>query len=310
MLVITGPSGNVGVPLTRLLMGRLPANQLRIAAYDVDEITRLCGTAGSFVRLDYDDPATWPAVLEGVTTLYLLFPLPTARTAKTRMQPFMDAAMRAGCRNMVFVSVGGAADRKIVPHHGVEQHLKAIGVDHCIIRPCYYMQNLCRNITTHDYDIGVYNELFVPAGRGVAALVDARDVAAFTAEVLLNPAAHRNMDYSLTGAEQLDFAQIAQVLSEVAGRPIHYTNPSLVRFSVRMLRRRIPADVVAFMCLFYSIIRFGKPDPLTDTLTRVLGRPATTLAQFVADHRPYWEPASHTRPPVVPVWAGGPAQAP
>ncbi|MBA3581351.1 MAG: NmrA family NAD(P)-binding protein [Gammaproteobacteria bacterium] len=306
MIVITGASGNVGVELTRLLLKQQDVSALRIAAYDVAEIKRLCGEDGPYVQFDYDDRATWPAVLADIKTLYLLFPLPSPKTAETRMKPFMDAAKQAGCKHIVFVSVGGAKDKKFVPHHPVEQHLKSLGVDYTILRPCYYMQNLCRNITTHDYDIAVYNELFIPAGDGVTALIDARDVAAFTAAVLTNPAAHKNTDYVLTGTEQKNFQEIAAVISQVSGRTIKYSNPSLPRFIYRMLRRRIPWDVVAFMCLFYSIIRFGKAEHLTDVVQKQLGREPILLKQFIEDYRVYWQPESHVALPVIPDWAGGP----
>jgi uncharacterized protein YbjT (DUF2867 family) len=309
MIVITGPSGNVGVELTRLMLARAPAGTLRIAPYDMEEIRALCGPDGPYVPLDYDKPATWDAVLAGVSTLYLLFPLPTRAGARRRMLPFMEAAKAAGAKHIVFISVGGAKTGKGVPHHPAEEHLRQLGVDYTIVRPCFYMQNLCRNITTHDYDIAMRDEIFVAAGDGCTTWVDARDVAAAVAEILLNPTAHRNCDYSFTGTEQKTFAQVAAEFSAVLDRPIRYSRPSLPRFSARMLGRGIPWDVVAFMCFFYSTIRFGKPEPVTGDMARILGRTPLTLQQFVADYRPYWERAAHAQLPTVPDWAGGPKKS-
>lgn len=305
MIVITGPSGNVGITLTQLMLRHHPSVPVRVAAYDVAEITRLCGPSECYVRLDYDDRVTWPAVLQGVKTLFLLFPLPTTKEAGTRMNPFIDAAVAAGCQHVLFVSVSGAAKSKGVPHYPVEQHLKSLSIGYTFLRPCYYMQNVCRNITTHDYDIAMYNEVFVPAGAGATALVDARDVAEVAEKVLLNPAPHVGKAYSLTGSEQMDFTEIAAVMSRVTGRQIRYTNPSLPRFVFRMRRRGIPWDIVMFMCFFYSMIRFGKPDALTDELKTLIGRAPRKFLQFAEEYGAVWNPEAHRQLPVIPDWAGG-----
>ncbi|MDX6742388.1 NmrA family NAD(P)-binding protein [Actinocorallia sp. A-T 12471] len=288
MFVVTGPSGNVGAEVARLTAGRtdLP---YRIAAHHPDGIRARLGPETRVVPFDYDDRATWPAVLDGVTTLFLLFPLPHPRTVGTRMKPFIDAAVAAGVGHIVYVSVPGADRQKVVPHHQVEAHIKASGVPYTILRCSFFMQNLCRRLSTHGVDVVERDELFIPAGRGRTTFIDARDVADVVLKIAADPAAYRNREYVLTGAERLDFFEVAEIFSAVMGRPIRYTKPSLPRFWWRLWRRGVAWDAVLFMTIVYTLTRTGKNEPMTDELAALLGRPPRTMREFVRDYLPRWE---------------------
>jgi len=229
-----------------------------------------------------------------VSTLFLLFPLPRPRTVETRMKPFIDAAYREGCRHVVYLSVPGADAFKVVPHYGVERHIEGTGLAHTFLRSSYFMQNLCRRISTHGVDIAERGEVFIPAGGGGISFVDARDVAAVALEVFREPAAHANKAYTLTGPERLDFYEVARVLSEVLERPIRYASPSFPRFWYRLGRRGVSSDILVFMTIVYWLTRAGRNEPLTDELPALLGCPPTDLRQFAKDNRWRWETRTWT----------------
>ena len=64
----------------------------------------------------------------------------------------------------------------------------------------------------------------------------------------------------------------------------------MFRFWGRMWRRGMPWDVLGFMSIVYFLTRYGKNAPMTDTLPKLLGRPATTMRQFIHDYRERWMP--------------------
>lgn len=289
MLVVTGPTGNVGAEIVQLLATQPPSYPFRIAAHSPARLTASYGAALPVCRFDYDDRSTWPAVLADIRTLFLLFPLPHPRTVNTRMKPFIDAAVGAGCQHIVYVSVPGADASRVIPHAHVEQHIKDSGVGYTVLRPSYFMQNLCRHISTHGVDIAAHGEIFIPAGNGRTSFIDSRDVARVALDVFAQPERHRSQIYTLTGAERLDFREVAAILSDVLGRPIRYTRPSLPRFWARMWRRGVTWDTILFMSIVYSLTRAGRNEPLTDELPRLLGRPATSMRQFAAAYRWRWE---------------------
>jgi uncharacterized protein YbjT (DUF2867 family) len=290
MIVITGPTGNVGAEVVRLLAERSPALPYRVAAHTPERIKSTHGPQVPAVKFDYDDRSTWGPVLEGVSTLFLLFPLPHPRTVNTRMKPFINAAVEAGCKHFVYISVPGAETYKFVPHYQVERHMEASGVPYTFLRPSYFMQNLCRAISTHGVDIAEHDELFIPGGEGRTTFIDSRDVATLVLDVFQNPDKHRNKAYTLAGPESLDLHQVAAIMSEGLGRPIRYANPSLPAFWWRMWRRGVAPDVIFFMTLVYTLTRRGRNEVRVEQpLTELLGRPATILRQFVAENRWRWE---------------------
>jgi len=305
VLVVTGPTGNVGAEVARLLVERvdqrrLPFGTFRIAAHNPGRVRESLGDsaqdapAAPIATFDYDDRSTWDAVLEGVDTLFIVFPLPTPRTVNTRMKPFVDAAVAAGCGHIVYLSVPGADQNKVVPHYGVERHIEASGANYTFLRSSYFMQNLCRGISTHGVDIADNGEVFIPAGNGRITFIDSRDVAAVALEVFEDPAAHANKAYTLTGPERLSFSEVARVLTEVLGYPVSYTAPSLARFWYRLYRRGVPADVIGFMTIVYVLTRTGRNEPLTDELERLLGRAATDFRRFAEDNEWRWRTKTWT----------------
>lgn len=282
MIVITGPNGNVGTELVRALIaaGDLP---FRIAANTPAKIEALYGPDVAKTRFSFGDRSTWAATLEGVSTLFLLFPLPHPRTAKSWMVPFVDAAAQAGAKHIIYISVPGADTTKMVPHYTVERAIEASGVPYTFLRASFFAQNFCRDITTHAVDIARDDEILIPAGKGKTNFVDSRDVAEVALRVMRDPAAHAGQGYVLTGPEALGMDEVAARMSTILGRTIRYRNPSFLRFW-RAVWPRTTWDTLFFMTGVYFLTRIGKNAPMTDTLPKLLGRPARRIDDFIADH--------------------------
>ncbi len=236
VLVVTGPSGNVGRELVDLL--RTQARPFRVACRRPDRLGALPDTAQS-CTFDFFDASTWPAALDGVEELFLLFPLPGNRAARAAVIPFLQAAERAGCRHVVYVSVFGADRARFIPHHKVEAALRSSGMTWTILRCSFFVQNLHRSISTHGVDIVEHGELFIPAGRGRTTFIDAADAAAVAAGVLTDAGPRRREIHHLTGPAALTMDQVATALSAALGQPVTYRRPGLLRFAARLRRRGV-----------------------------------------------------------------------
>ncbi|GAA4867852.1 NmrA family NAD(P)-binding protein [Saccharopolyspora cebuensis] len=280
MLLITGPSGNVGAELVDLLARDSGGVAWRVASRHPE---RLRGSGAETVAFDFFDRSTWQAALSGVEALFLLFPLPGGKAAREAIVPFVEAAQRAGCRHVVYVSVVGADRSAVIPHHRVEAALRASTMTWTVLRCGFFAQNLHRRISTHGVDIAERGELFIPAGRGRTTFLDARDAAAVAADALRHPGRHRDVVHHLTGAEPLTMDQVAEELTEALGRPVRYTRPSPPRFAARLRRRGVGWDSIGFMSIVYALTRLGRNAPVTDEVTRLLGRPPTGLAEYLRD---------------------------
>ncbi|WP_102145135.1 NmrA family NAD(P)-binding protein [Mycobacterium hubeiense] len=286
MLLITGPTGNVGHELVDLLDRRADGPAWRIASRHPDQLPST-GTA-DVARLDFFDRSTWQPALAGVDALFLLFPLPGNRAARQAIIPFVEAAQDAGCRHVVYVSVFGADRAWFIPHYKVERALRSSTMSWTVLRCSFFMQNLHRKISTHGENIAERGELFIPAGNGRTTFIDARDAAAVAALALTDPEAHRNATYHLTGPEALTMTDVAAALTAELGYPIEYTNPSLIAFARRLRRRGVGWDTIGFMSAVYTLTKLGQNQQITDDVERLLGRPPRPLTEFLHDNAWRW----------------------
>jgi uncharacterized protein YbjT (DUF2867 family) len=285
-ILITGASGNVGRHIVNQLVtagatvrgaGRSPVGKLASPSPS--------DSALGWVPFEFTDPGSWSAAFDGVRTMFLLRP-PAISNVRRDLLPAVVAAQRAGVRHVVFLSLQGAQQIRVVPHAKVETWLRSSGLDWTFVRPSFFTQNLS---TTHAADIRDRDEIVVPAGLGRTAFVDVADVAAVATTALLHPEEHRERAWTVTGPQALDYVQVADVLSQVLGRTITYTRPGVVHY-LRHAHRvlGLPRTMTAVTAAIYLTARFGLAAGLTDHVRRVTGRDPITLAQTVSRERAAW----------------------
>ncbi|WP_301124124.1 NAD(P)H-binding protein [Mycolicibacterium fortuitum] len=294
MLLITGPSGNVGQELVELLSTRTPASGWRVANRNPERLRSRLGDAAQVCRFDFFDRSTWAPALDDVDELFLLFPLPGNRAAREAVIPFVQAAEAAGCRHVVYVSVFGADRARFIPHYKAEAALRASSMTWTLLRCGFFMQNLHRSISSHGVDLIEHGELFIPAGRGRTSFLDARDAAEVAALAVTDPDSNRNAVYHLTGPAALTMDEVADALTAALGHRVTYTHPGLVRFSARLRRRGIGWDTIGFMSAVCTLTRLGRNMPITDEVERLLGRHPRTLEQFLRDSAWRWQQRAWT----------------
>jgi nucleoside-diphosphate-sugar epimerase len=132
-----------------------------------------------------------------------------------------------------------------------------------------------------------HDEIFIPAGDAKTAFIDVRDIGAVAAHTL-TAEGHDNQAYDLTGKEALTYMQVAELLSEVLGREITYSRPSLLNFAWRMKKRGYPWGFVAVTSALYLATRRGSAEEVTAEVHRLLGRDPITMQQYVEDYAPLW----------------------
>jgi uncharacterized protein YbjT (DUF2867 family) len=275
-VLVTGSTGTVGREVVRALRER--GVPLRAAVLDAADAGRLpAGTP--WVPFSFEDGGTHAVALEGVERVFLLRP-PHLAAARV-FDPFLAAMQAAGVRQVVFLSLLGVEKNPVVPHHAIERRLRASGLPWTMLRPSFFMQNLT---TTHLADLR-RGEIVVPAGGGRTSLIDARDIGDVAALVLAEPG-HEGRAYDLTGSEALTYDECARLLSRAAGRDIVYTRPSGRAFARHMVAQGSAPDFVRVMRGIYLACRLHLAGRVTEDVSRLLGRPPRTFAQFAADVAP------------------------
>lgn len=277
MIVVTGAGGNVGSAVVKHLV--MIGEKVRAA----DRNPRSDDTLTETAVLDFWDPSTFVPVLRGADRVFLLRPPPISRVGPT-LNRFIDAASEEGVRHIVFSSVAGAESNRIVPHHRVESHLFESGLTWTILRPGFFSQNIA---TSYRSDIVESNRVYVPAGDGLAAFIDSRDIGEIAARALVEDG-HAGKAYHLTGPEALSFSHVASILSDVLGRNIAYEPASIPGYFRHLLRQDLPLTHAAVQTILHAGLRKGDAKEVTDTVAKLLGRPPRSVRSYIDDHSEIW----------------------
>jgi len=279
-LLITGASGNIGYELIRGLHEIASPHRIIAADYNISGAREaLAGFLSLEYRtVDFTDPGTFKAALKDIDTVFLLRPPQLADVPKY-FEPFVDSMLEQGIKEIVFLSVQGVEKQKSIPHHKIERLILTKGLDHVFLRPSYFMQNLT---TTLVHEIRSVNKIFIPSGKAVFTWVDARDIGLVGAHVLNDFEKHRNRSLEITGSEQMNFEEVAALLSQVTGRQIAYENPNLMKFFREKRKLGIPKMMIFVMIMLHYLPRFSKkPSPLTDTVMNITGQTPGKLLAFM-----------------------------
>lgn len=284
-VLVTGATGNVGRVVVRKLLDS--GAHVRATGRSVESVRQVFGDQVEAVALDFTDPSTWKVAFAGVEQMFLMRP-PHLGKPKTQMLPSLAYARDHGVSQMVFLSLQGAEKNHVVPHAAIEAWLRDSRVAWTFVRASFFHQNLS---TTHVTDVRDRNEIMVPAGTGATAFVDVEDVGAVAAAAILNPSAHVNRAWTVTGDEALTYAQIAEILTHELGRPIRYARPGVLRYCLHARKKlRMPWGMILVTMAIYTTARFGKAAGLTDDVRRVLGRDPVRFSEFAHRERAIWRP--------------------
>ncbi|GGK00132.1 hypothetical protein GCM10010123_32530 [Pilimelia anulata] len=230
------------------------------------------------------DPGTLAGALRGVRRAYLILPQGTTRPA-TRIGEFLDAAAGTGLRRVVLLSAYGVDGAEGSGLREAEKLVEGSALDWTILRPNWFLQNFSAGFFLPP--ILAAGTVPVPAGDGAVSFVDTRDIAAIAAEALTADG-HAGRGYPITGPAAVTFADAAAAISAAAGRPVRYVATDPAETRAALLAGGVSAEYADLLLLLYAGIRAGHSAPVTDTVERLLGRPARDLAAFAAEHAATW----------------------
>jgi len=188
------------------------------------------------------------------------------------------AAKQAGVAQVVYHSVLHP-QTQAMPHHWhklrVEEALFASGLDVTILQPTAYMQNLLANWERIKQE-GILRNPYPIETR--LSLVDLADVAEVAVQVLTEPG-HVGATYELAGTIALSQTQVAEVLSEVFGRPVQAEAEPIASWAARMAGLGAAQRETLMQMFGYYVQHglIGNPK----VLGWLLGRMPTSLPAFV-----------------------------
>ena len=278
-ILVTGATGNTGAALlSRLTEHNIPCKAGVRKKRDTLHTEQ--------VLLDFQRPETFASALKDVKGVFLLRP-PAISNVKTTLNVFLDVAAQMDVEHVVFVSVSGAEDNKMVPHHGVEQHLIHGPLSYTILRPGFFVQNIG---DAYRYDIVNDDRIYLPVGDTKGVFIDTRDIAEVAYQILLAPELHHRKAYTLTGQTLVSFDDIASMLTESLGRKITYQSCSAWHYFWHLRRKhQLPWMQCFIQTLLHVQFSRGGAAHIDPMLPELLGHTPTTLQSYIAEHTKLWQ---------------------
>ena len=283
-IAVIGATGNTGRAVVKELRG-LGENPVCVVR-NADKAKEVLGADAKTAIAELDDRAGLQKALAGSKRVFIV----TGHNPKSAEQQInvIEAAKAAGAEFIVKVSGG----RDVVgpnvesvngrAHYQIEEHLKRTGLSWCILSPGLFMQNILGQAASIKND----GKIVQPWRKDLAvALIDVRDTGAVGARVLRDPSKHAGKLYAFTGVSTT-YADFANVIGEVLGKPITYVAITLEQAEQGMKTRGMPDWLVTHLI---SIARAGANGAFskenTQPIRDIVGRAPIAMRQFVQDYK-------------------------
>jgi len=271
-IVVTGATGNVGRPLVAELVA---------AGAEVRAVSRDPKSAGLPAEVKVFDTAA--AAIPGATALFL-----NSRALQGEMASVVAQARQQGGIRLVALSAINADDdfsRQPSRFRGdrnkeVEQLAVESGLTWVSLRPTVFATNFAGmwSAQTRAGDVvgGPY------AAASSAPIVEC-DISAVAARALLTDELV-GQRIPLTGPQAFTNSELVGVVGAVLGRKLQYREIPADLVRQRFIGLGFGADFAdAYMAMLAETL--DKPALVTHDVEKILGRPATTFAQWVSEHR-------------------------
>jgi uncharacterized protein YbjT (DUF2867 family) len=271
-IVVTGATGNVGRPLV---------SELAAAGARVRAVTRTPEAAGFPDGVE----AVYSAVdaLPGATTVFL-----NSRALGGELADVVALARRSGVTKLVALSAINADDdfsRQPSRFRGdrnkeVEQLAVDSGLDWVSLRPAVFASNF---VGMWSAQVRAGDVVGGPYAAASAAPIVETDIAAVAAQALLTDELV-GQRIPLTGPQALTNSELVETIGTVLGRPLRYLEVPADVVRQRFIGLGLGAEFAdAYTAMLADAL--DKPALVTREVEKITGRPATSFAQWVSDHR-------------------------
>ncbi|WP_414939085.1 NAD(P)H-binding protein [Amycolatopsis sp. cmx-11-51] len=273
MILVTGATGRVGGSVVSQLLDK----GLSVRALVRDPQRALLPDGVHVVRGDLADPGSLGLALEGVDSVFLVWPTMEADHAAS--QTIAEIARRV--RHIVYLSSNGVSEDTtegiLGSHAKLERLIEDSGVEWTFLRPGGFAAN------TLAWAEQIQAEGVVRWVHGAArrALIHERDIAA-VGVMALTEEGLKGARPTITGPEAITQFEQAQAIGAAIGRPVRFEEVTPEDARQELFAGLPPALVDGILAAHAAMVT--QPEMVTDTVEQLTGTSARTFGEWAADH--------------------------
>ncbi|XPP27136.1 MAG: SDR family oxidoreductase [Leucobacter sp.] len=275
-VLVTGANGHLGrLVIDQLIARGLARAEIVAGVRSPEKAADLAEAGVSVARLDYDDPASVGAALEGIDKVLLISGTDFGNRV-AQHTAVVEAARAEGVKLLAYTSASKAdsSDFVLAPEHGATERIIAeSGIPFVMLRNVWYVENYQLD-AERAREAG---EFAAAAGEGRVAAASRLDYAEAAAVVLLEEG-HEGKVYELAGDAVLNYQEIAQAIGEAIGREVVYRQVSPEELAAGLTAAGVDPGFVGVAVAIDQGIAQGALDIEDHTLAELIGRPTTPFA--------------------------------
>jgi NAD(P)H dehydrogenase (quinone) len=286
-LLVTGAAGNLGrLVLDALLARGTAASDIIATTRDAAKLADYAAKGIEIREADFNDPASVKKAFAGADRVAIISTdaIDGNGTRIKQQTGAVAAAREAGVKHLVYTSMPNPHEGSRITfeadHRLTEEAIKASGLSYIILRNSWYQENLLMDLP----QAVASGAWYTSAGQGKVSHVARRDCADALAAVLASDSTD-NKIYTLTGPESFTTEEIAELASNVTGKPITVVHLDDEQLAGGMKSAGVPDFLVPFLVGFDANTREGGADLVNSDVESLIGRKPRPLRAFLEDNK-------------------------
>lgn len=277
-IAITGATGQLGRLTVSKLKEKTAKENLVALVRTPEKAVDLGIEAREF---DYSKPETLATSLQGIDTLFLISGSEIGQR-ETQHKNVINAAKEAGVKRIVYTSLLYATDSEMAlaaEHVATEKLLVESGLTYTILRNGWYTENYAGSISG-----ALQAGAFIgSAQNGKISSATREDFAEAAAVVLTTTEGHENKIYELAGDDAYTLSDLAAEISKQTGKDIPYNDLTEEEYTKVLVSVGLPEGFAQILADSDAKAAEGSLYSEDKTLSKLIGRPTTPLADVVKD---------------------------
>ena len=259
LVLVLGGTGKVG----RRIVARLTARQVPVRI----------GARSAVPAFDWNAPATWRGVLNGVQNVFISYAPDLAMPgASQAVAEFTAQAAAQGVARVVLLSGRGEPEAE-----AAERLVQDGPLPWTILRCSWFAQNFSEDFLLDPILAG---EVALPVDSATEPFLDCDDIAEVATEALLDDR-HAGQVYELTGPRLLTFGDAIGEIARAAERPIRFTTIPPEEFAAGLAAAGLSRDEVSLVSYLFATVLDGRNSSVRNGVERALGRPPRDFADYI-----------------------------